>query len=379
MKSEYYRGREQTEVKHRALERYLSGFAPIVGRWVDEIVYVDCCAGPWESVAPGLEDTSFSRALNVLRTTRDLLKQEGHSPRLRCLLVEREPEPFRRLSAFCNSVKDIEVLPRRWDFTRRVDDVLAYVGGSDRTFPFFFIDPTGWEPVAIPVIRPVLARQPVEVLVNLMTSWIVWLVGDPSKGLAEVLGGDVSPVLGLSGDEREEAIVRLYCESFRRVGSFPYVCTLPVMKAEQDAMHYYLVYGTRNPKGVEVFKNTEKAVASFMHETRAESQRRREVERTGQDGLFTADATYIERRYSRLRRRNIDDAKSLVADTLGQSSTVPYDDIWAAAMQFAAVAEEDLRDWLADWESQGLVEWSERLPRQRVPQRGKGNVFKWKR
>jgi hypothetical protein len=191
---------------------------------------------------------------------------------MRCLLVEREPEPFGRLEAFCDSVKDIEVMPRRWDFIKHVDDVLAYVGGSETTFPFFFIDPTGWDPIAIPVIRPILARRPAEVLVNLMTSWIVWLVGDKSKNLAEVLGGDTRDILPLSGDEREEAIVRRYCESFRRAGDFPYVCTLPVMKAEQDAMHYYLVYGTRHPKGVEVFKNTEKAVASFMHETRAETR-----------------------------------------------------------------------------------------------------------
>jgi len=221
MKSEYYRGREQTEVKHRALERYLSGFAPIVGRWADEIVYVDCCAGPWGAVSPELEDTSFSRALNVLRSTRDILRQEGLLPKFRCLLIERDAEAFRRLSDFCSLAKDIEMVPRKWDFRSQVNDVLEEVGTSPKTFPFFFIDPTGWEPVAIPVIQPLLARQPGEVLVNLMTSWIVWLLGDPTKRFPEVLGGKVSEILDLSGDEREEAVVRLYIEnrSARRAAS----------------------------------------------------------------------------------------------------------------------------------------------------------------
>src|SRR5690348_9067595 len=41
-----YREREQTEVKHRCLERYLQAAARILGSW-SAFVYVDCCAGPW--------------------------------------------------------------------------------------------------------------------------------------------------------------------------------------------------------------------------------------------------------------------------------------------------------------------------------------------
>ncbi len=45
-----YFGREQTAVKHRVLERYLTPLPLIVGRtWVKDVTFVDCCSGPWNT------------------------------------------------------------------------------------------------------------------------------------------------------------------------------------------------------------------------------------------------------------------------------------------------------------------------------------------
>ena len=55
-----YYGREQTAVKHRVLGRYLTPLPLIVGRsWVRDIVYVDCCSGPWNTVTDDLSDSSI--------------------------------------------------------------------------------------------------------------------------------------------------------------------------------------------------------------------------------------------------------------------------------------------------------------------------------
>src|SRR5579884_3671087 len=100
MNAELYAGREQTEVKHRILERYLSAFAPIVGNWAADVAYIDCLAGPWEAQGEFLEDTSFARSINVLRDVKRSLAVRGKTPSFRCLLIEKDPENFKRLNEF---------------------------------------------------------------------------------------------------------------------------------------------------------------------------------------------------------------------------------------------------------------------------------------
>jgi hypothetical protein len=50
---EYYRGREQTYLKHFFLERYLERVAYNIGWSAPEFVYVDGFSGPWRSEAQG--------------------------------------------------------------------------------------------------------------------------------------------------------------------------------------------------------------------------------------------------------------------------------------------------------------------------------------
>src|ERR1700674_160439 len=92
-----YDDRAQTAVKHQVLGRYLSAFVPIVGDWASDITYVDCLAGPWESADPNLKDTSFARAIDVLRSSRTILATRGKSPTIRCLFIEKDPIAFGKL------------------------------------------------------------------------------------------------------------------------------------------------------------------------------------------------------------------------------------------------------------------------------------------
>ena len=43
----YYKGKEQTYLKHFFLERYLETVAFHIGYSHREFVYVDCFSGPW--------------------------------------------------------------------------------------------------------------------------------------------------------------------------------------------------------------------------------------------------------------------------------------------------------------------------------------------
>ena len=380
MTIDLYAGREQTEVKHRILERYLSAFAPIVGHWAADIAYVDCLAGPWESRGEQLEDTSFARSISVLRTARSILAMRGKKPTFRCLLVENDPVNFKRLDTFASSITDIEIKAKRWDFSDHIADIVQFATERKKSFPFFFIDPKGWELVAIDLIRPILRLEPGEVLINLMTSWVKRFLSVESKNFERLLGPDVGRLRQMIGDEQEEELVRCYADSVKQAGNFKYVCTLPVLKADADMFHFWMVYGTRDLKGVEEFKNTEKVVIPFMHRTRAEAQqRRRFLQSGGQFNLLEAEATYVERRLTRLEVKNQTTARSDLQELLQKSSSVLFDDAWAKTMQFSLVTDGDLKEWIDEWVKSGDLEITGMSMNERTLKRRCGHALKWLR
>jgi three-Cys-motif partner protein len=159
-----YETREQTEVKHEVLSRYLSAFVPIVGNWASDIIYIDCLAGPWKSADPNCNDTSFGRALATLRSTRGVLHDRGKFPHIHCLFIERDPEAFAKLEEYCKAVTDLDVLAKNWDFTAHFDDIVRFGKQGASPFPFVFIDPKGWETIQTELIAPILRMFPGEVL-----------------------------------------------------------------------------------------------------------------------------------------------------------------------------------------------------------------------
>jgi three-Cys-motif partner protein len=374
-----YEHREQTEVKHRILKRYLEAFIPIVGNWADDITYIDCFAGPWQSADPDLKDTSFSHAIEVIRRTKSILASRGRTPTIRCLFIEKDPHAFTKLKAFCDKISDVAVQPENWDFTQHVSDVVNFATERKNSFPFVFIDPTGWQPLQISTIKPILRLVPGEVLINLMTSFIKRFLSDDSKGFDRLVGPDWQRLVSLSGEEQEEELVDSYTLTVRRTGRFRYVCTLPVMKPDQDAFHYHMVYATRHEKGVEVFKETEKIAIPFMHEARAQAQQRRRFGQTGQYSLLDAAAHYSERKLTQFHARKVNVAMQDLQSVLKDKGCLPYEQAWAITMQYSTVTEADLRERLAEWCQAGAIEITNLKSKQRVPRRSGNHQLKWHR
>jgi three-Cys-motif partner protein len=373
----HYEDREQTAVKHQILTRYLSAFVPIVGNWASDITYIDCLAGPWESVNPDFEDASFARAIHVLRSARGVLQTRGKSPTMRCLFIEKDSDSYAKLKQYCDGISDIEVTARHWDLTEHVHDVVRFAKERNNSFPFTFIDPNGWEQLEIDLIRPILAMVPGEVLINFMTSWIMRFISVEGKGFDRVLGDDWTRLAKLKGEEQEDELVRSYANAVRVAGGFKYVCTLPVLKANQDAFHFQMIYGTRHMRGVEVFKETEKHIIPFMHDTRAQAQARKRFLQSGQHDLLQPEERYRERKFTRYQVRSLKAARSELRSILESSKAMPYDDAWAIAMQHSGVMDSDFREWLTEWKASGLLQITNQRPGQRLARKGQGQYLKW--
>ena len=169
--------------------------------------------------------------------------------------------------------------------------------------------------------------------------------------------------------------MRKYCDLIKREGDFAYVCALPVMKPDSDAFNFYLIYATRHPKGVEVFKRVEKRTEERTHVVRADVQKRQRQERSGNFELFESPVLYREHKYQQLASDNRGRAQRRVLESLLAASEVPYDNCWAEALQYSAVYESDLRSWIDAWEKDGTVLVKGRKFPTELPKRDCGHLL----
>lgn len=372
MKGEYS-GREQSGFKHFALRKYLEAASRIIGSTWSGFSYVDCCAGPWESRSPNYSDTSFGIAVEVLKESNEWLRNRARSPRFRALLIEEKAGPYAKLAEFAANaaVKHVEVEARNWDFTEHATDIVRYVTNPP-SFAFIFVDPKGWTPAQIGGIEPLLRVKPGEVLINFMSSFIVRFLNDDATNMDDVLGPDYRKIRALSHEEQEDEAVRRYCELIRTQGNFRYVCVLPVMKGDRDEINFYLIYGTRNAKGVEVFKEVERKTERETEVVRATLQQDKRV----MFDLFQPEVLYRrEERYRRLRERSRQSAERTLGRLISERERVPYDDCWAEALQFPAVYETDLREWLSGQEQRGAIRIEGRARQNEVLKRRHSHVI----
>ena len=260
---EAYFEREQSAVKQYILREYLLPFALIIGTFSD-ISYVDCCAGPWQSRADNYADTSFAGAINSLVNAKRILGEAGHAPRISCLFIEQNESAYRQLKEFCEAIRDVEAVPLQGNFTQKIPEIKQFLQNHGKPFPFFFIDPTGWKPIRIPAISPLLQISPGEVLINFMTSHIRRFLSLENLDFDALFGqGHTLEIAEFHGQERDEAAVFAYASEVKKAGRFDYICTTVIPNPLKEQAHFHLIYGTRDWRGVEKFKEAEKRTLNF--------------------------------------------------------------------------------------------------------------------
>ncbi len=380
-----YTGREQTLVKHFILQKYLERFALIIGSRWQTITYVDCFSGPWNAKSENFEDSSFFIALTELRKARDTHKTRGKTLDLRCFFLEKEPRAYRKLKAFADGIGDTEVKTKNSELTACVGEILTFVKRGGRTsFPFIFIDPTGWTGFDLNVIAPLLSVDPGEVLINFMTGHIRRFIESPQSETQESferLFGSTTfreRIQGLAHQDREDAAILEYSESVRKAGHYHFIAKAIVLHPEIDRTHFHLIYATRNAKGIEVFKDVEKRAMQVMESARAKAQQRKREETTRQADLFDSEVMRDSSYYESLRERYLARSKKIALDMLREGRRIRYDDLWSAALSEPLTWESDLKGWVRYWQGAGLLYLEGMKPKQRVPRRDEENFLIWK-
>lgn len=369
-----YVGREQTLVKHFLLDKYLERFAHIIGSYWHTITYVDCFSGPWNVRSDKLQDSSFYIAVNQLRRAKVTLAARGKELNVRCMFLEKDKRAYAKLEKFANDTPDAAIETRNASLEESIPDILEFVEqGGTASFPFVFIDPTGWTGFPIDVIKPLLNLRPGEVLVNFMTGHISRFaeLRDPKNRKAfDGLFGPIDyrgRISGLDGQDREDELVRCYADALRAIGGFNYVCPSLVLHPEKNRTHFDLIYATRNLKGVEVFKQVEKKAMAIMEKARADTQQRSRVSRDHQPELFDSEAMHSGTHYASLRDRYLRRARDHILGLLKVHRRMLFEDVWVAALEFPLVWDSDLKAWIREWEETGFIRIVGLSEKERVP------------
>lgn len=366
-----YRGREQTFIKHVILKRYLERVAWKILWSQPEFVFIDGFSGPWASKSSAYEDTSFGIAMRLLRHVRDELKGKyGRDRRVRCIFVEKGASAFGRLSQAVKAAPDIEARAIRGRFEDRVDEVLSSIGNA---FALISIDPKGWT-FDLRRLAPLLRHQRSEVIISFMFEHINRFLDDsrPEIRASYVLPfGDPNwrsrfDALRASGLSREDAALELFREQLKTTGAFNYVLSARIQRPTADRSHFYLVYGTRNSKGLVEFRSVEKKAMEVEELARIDAKHRKRASQSRQ-GLLDL---YSPRPLLELRLPDIEKAQSWLRQQLSLSRSFSYAKALAGVLERFSLTETELKDLLVVMRDQGQVILNGMGARQRKPANG---------
>jgi three-Cys-motif partner protein len=374
-----YAGREQAYVKHYFLENYLGRLLHKAAARFDHIVYIDGFSGPWQSSQEQFEDTSFGIALGELRKAKSTWRELGRDREMSAFLVEKSQGAFGRLQEVGPRFPDVLVRPFRGDFVELSNMLLAEIPAG--AFAFILIDPKGWR-IPLKAIGPMLARENTEVVFNFMFDFInrAASMSDPAliAGLDELIPvGAWRDRLGALRETtsredtpaaRKAILVDAFKEAVSALGGYPYVMDIPVMRPVKDRMLYSLVYATRKPIGVEVFRDCQLKTLREQENVRGVIKIAHVQAGSKQNELFGS-----------MRDMSPGDMEQYLAseqaaagNALGrlipaQPSSVRYSEIWPKILLWHAVRKTDLNRMVADLRRQGDVRCINWRDRQRVP------------
>jgi len=285
---EAYIGREQAYVKHTILKTYLQRLFMIVGQGKETVVnYVDCFAGPWQEEDKSLSDTSIGVSLDQMARCQQSLKDTFRREVLfRALYIEKDPVAFEKLQAFLSQsdYPGIETECFNGDYTEVIPEIISWCGSH---FTFFFVDPTGWQKVVgAKTMMPLLQLEKAEFLINLMYDFVNRIVGveEHTEDMLELFG-EVPIVENANPEERRAILLAMYRNNLKQHyhGRTTFV---PIEKPGRSRVHYHLVYLTRHPRGIDVFKTAAEQMEIVQRIAQQECKLRRQIQQSDTADMF---------------------------------------------------------------------------------------------
>lgn len=370
-----YAGREQAYVKHYLLDTYLEAFIHKIASRYDCIVYIDGFSGPWQATGTEYQDTSFGIALKSLRSAKEAWKKLGREVRMSAHLIEKSQRAFAELEKLPPRFPDIEVIPHNSDFVAVAGEIAARVPRN--AFAFVFIDPKGWG-IDIKALEPLLRLPNCEVLFNFMFEFInrAASMRDPQivRGLDALIPfGDWRQQLAaadtlISPSSRKRILINAFAATIGRVGGYQFVADTPVFRPLRDRELYSLVYATRKPPGIEVFRDCQVKTLREQSVMRGAAKTSAHAASTGQAEAFPLYELAPDETSAFLEGEAEAAVKLLLHLTPTAPETVTYGEVWPKVLSRHAVRKTELNRIAAALRKSGELAFPEWPPRKQVPE-----------
>ncbi|MCP4383419.1 MAG: three-Cys-motif partner protein TcmP [Hyphomicrobiales bacterium] len=262
---------QHTQAKHELLRRYLGAWFPILtaSGFNRRVVFLDGFAGPgiYANGEPG-------SPLIAIETLVDHAHFEQLSrTEFVFIFVEADGERFASLEHELNGYwarrdggkpANVRIELFNDEFAAVAAQLVAATHGQSKQLAptLAFIDPFGWSGVPLDLIRDLLASDKCEVLFNFMYDSVNRFVADKRPGVArhfaELFGtseNEHKAASVLNGEDRKAFLRDLYMRQLQDVGGFTFVRSFDMMDLDRGRTAYFLMFGTRHHKGLQVMKD----------------------------------------------------------------------------------------------------------------------------
>ena len=246
-----------TQAKHEILRDYLKAWFPILSRWSGRIVYLDGFAGP--GVYTGGEDGS---PVIALQTAVDHKLRERFKE-IVFFFIERDPNRAKTLTQtlknrFPNLPENVKYEVRGAEFAPTLEQVLNDLEKREAKLAptFAFLDPFGFSGFPMELIGRMINYDKCEVLITFMAGFVRRFLDELREPALDSLFAtqEWKEACNISdSNKRLRFLLNLYETQLKKVGGAKYVRSFGMI-GPHNQLIYYLVYGTKHPKGLEVMK-----------------------------------------------------------------------------------------------------------------------------
>lgn len=357
----WYEGREPALVKHTFLDTYMPAQIPKIVSWADEFVYVDLFAGPWQSNSCDHADTSFGIALRRMTEAKAKQAQFGRSVKMVAHLVEKDTGNYTKLVDAVKRFPGVEAhcyLGTAEQHAKTIADAIP-----SRAFRFVVIDPKGVPDVRR--FRCLIEPDRTEVLLNFMFQFANRFAGSPDRmptleGWLGDLQGESewrSEIAGLRGTDREVAISERARQALKRMGTYRFAPALTVDETDVDRPLYKLIYLTRHPAGIKVFRNAHRraleAQSTYRSAKKAETRKRR----SGMEDMFSQPTAMEpgERSAREIAAGEADARRTLLRLLAVEAEGMEWKVLWPDVLDACVVTYDSLGEIARDLRLRGEV------------------------
>jgi hypothetical protein len=275
-----------------------------------------------------------------------------------------EKKNFSQLELAVKRFPDIEV----YCYPGRAEQHAAMIASRipRDAFRFVVIDPKGVPDVRN--FRCLITPQNTEVLLNFMFDFANRFAGraDRMPTLESWLGdlagseGDWrTEIAKLTGPDREAAITDAARAALGRMGDYAFAPSITVDKAEADRPLYKLIYLTRHPIGLRVFRAAHVKALVAQAESRTAIKVEARARKTRMDDLL-APITPMDPEERSAREIEIGEAnaRALLIEAIGKGSPagLVWKDIWPRILDACVVTERRLGAIAAALRDERLIE-----------------------